>query len=81
MAGDPAGTVRAAPVVTEWELLDQQHGLAPTGQVIGRGRSHGPRADDHVLRSMRCMGMNSPGAAPINDNAILGAAKLLLGSF
>ena len=40
--------MRAAAIVTEWELLDQQHGLGLTGQMIGGSRAHCPRADNHV---------------------------------
>ena len=40
--------VRAAAIMTEGELFDQEHRLAPPGQTIGGGRTHGPRTNDHV---------------------------------
>src|SRR5581483_10725853 len=44
--GDPRRPVRAAAVVAEPELLDQQHRLAPPGQVIRRRRADGAGAED-----------------------------------
>ena len=46
--GDSRRAVRAAAIMTEGELFDQEHWLAPPGQTIGGGRTHGPRTNDHV---------------------------------
>ena len=48
MPGDPGRAVRAAPVVAEGELLDQEDRLAAPGQVVGGGRAHRPGAEDDV---------------------------------
>ena len=46
--GDSRRPMRAAAIVTQRELFNQEHRLAPPGQTIGGGRTHGPRTDDHV---------------------------------
>src|SRR5208283_804556 len=46
--GNSRRTMRAAAIVTEGELLDQEHWLAPSSQTISGGRTDGPRTNDRV---------------------------------
>ena len=41
--------MRAAAIVSQRESLEEQDGLASPGQVVGRGRAHGPRTQDDML--------------------------------
>ena len=41
--------MRAAAIVPQRELLDQDHRLSPPRQVVRRGRAHRAGADDHML--------------------------------
>src|SRR5262249_20209278 len=63
VSSDPRRPVRAAPGVAQIKLLDQNHWLAPPGEVIGRGRAHGAGADDYILDGESFHGSNESSKA------------------
>ena len=61
---DAGGPVRAAPLVSDGELLEEEHGVATGGELAGRGRAGEPGADDSDVVVMRHRCLRGSGAPP-----------------